>query len=388
MSRRTHLRRPKSRKGAVVVLVAFLLIPLLGMVAFSVDYGYLLKVRTDLQRMADVASLAAVQSLIPAADGTQDLAAVRSVLRSYAASNAAASYHNLNSGTEITKLDSSTTFSKIATGFQVLDSDIEIGRFDPATIYAKVSLLNSGTLDTVRVTVRYDSTTNSPVRLFFARALGIDSAPVTATATAVLQKASTIPPGTAVLPFAMPVDVWDARAPGDTWSMYGDGKLTDEDGSTIPGGWGTVDIGLTNNSTMDLSAQILNGLSQTDLDALYEDGRIAQDTHIDGSVSAWMNGDTGLSAGIKSAVQAVHGTTRLVPIYDKISSPAMGEHIEFNIIGWGVIEVVDSNWGGEKDTWVNVRKAYMYDGDLRPHPDLSNTTDVIAAAYTSPALVE
>ncbi len=80
--------------------------------------------------------------------------------------------------------------------------------------------------------------------------------------------------------------------------------------------------------------------------------------------------------------------TRLVPIYDKINSPTSGNNLEFNIIGWGVVEVVDSNWGGEKDTWVNIRKAHMYDGDLRPQPDLSNTTDVIAAVYTSPVLVE
>jgi len=388
MSRRTHLRRPKSRKGAVVVLVAFLLIPLLAMVAFTVDYGYLLKVRTDLQRTADMASLAAVQSLIPAADGTQDLASVRSVLRSYAASNAGTSYHNLNSGIAISQFDSSTTFSNTATGFQVLDSDIEIGRYDPATIYSKVSLLNSGTFDTVRVTVRYDGTANSPVRLFFARALGINSAPVTATATAVLQKPRFIEPGADVLPFAMPGDVWNGKNPGDTWSVYGDGKLTDSSGNTIPGNWGTVDIGLTNNSTSDLSDQILNGLRQKDLDALYANGRIAQSTHIDGSVSAWMNGDPGLSSGMKAAVRAVHGMTKMVPIYDTINSPAMGANVEFNIIGWGVVEVVDSNWGGEKDTWVNIRKAYMYDGDLRPQPDLSNTTDVITAVYTSPALVE
>ena len=363
MSRRTHLRRQKSRKGVIVVLSALLMIPLLAMVAFAVDYGYLLKVRMDLQRTADMASLAAVQALIPAADGTQDLASVRSVLRSYAASNA-------------------------GTGFEVLDSDIEIGRYDPATIYSKVSLLNSGTLDTVRVTVRYDGTANSPVRLFFARALGINSVPVTATACAVLQKPRYIEPGADILPFAMPVDVWNGKNPGDTWSVYGDGKLTDLSGNTIPGNWGTVDIGLTDNSTADISDQILNGLRQEDLDALYADGRIAQSTHIDGSESEWMNGDPGLSSGMMLAVKAVHGMTRMVPIYDTINEPAMGENVEFHIIGWGVIEVVDSNWTGAKNTWVNIRKAHMYDGDLRPQPDLSNTSDVIAAVYTSPVLVE
>jgi len=363
MSRRTHLRRPKSRKGAVIVLVAFLLIPLFAMVAFSVDYGYLLKVRTDLQRTADMASLAAVQSLIPAAGGDQDLAAVRSAVQKYASANTSES-------------------------FQVLDSDIEIGRYDPATIYSKVSLLNSGTLDTVRVTVRYDGTANSPVRLFFARALGINSVPVTATATAVLQKASTIEPGADILPFAIPVDMWNGKNPGDTWSIYGDGTLKDSSGNEIPGNWGTLDIGASSNGTSELNNQILNGLEQSDLDALYAEGRIPNDTHIDGDEATWLNGDPGLSQGIKLSIQQIYGETRLVPIYEALGGPFQGNNIEFQVTGWGVVEVVTSNWGGANDTYVTIQKAYMYAGDLRPHPDLSNTTDVIAAAYTSPVLVE
>ena len=360
-NKKTHHKT--DRRGVVVVLVAVLMVPLLAMVAFAVDYGYLLKVRTDLQRTADVAVLAAVQNLIPTADGTQDLDSVRSTLRKYVTSNT----------------DNS---------FQVLDSDIEIGRYDPATIYSKVLLLNTGTFDTVRVTVRYDGTANSPVVLFFSLVLGIHEAPVIATATAVLQKASTIPPGADILPFVVPQDVWNAHNPGDSWSIYGDGKMTDLAGSTIPGNWGTVDIGSTSNSTAEISDQILDGLRQSDLDALYADGRIPQSTHIDGNSAAWMQGDPGLSSGMKGAVQAVHGTTRLIPIYDALTGPLVGNNVEIQVVGWGVIQVVTSNWGGAHNTYVTIQKGYMYDGDLRPNSDLSDTTNVIENAFTSPVLVE
>ena len=53
--------RKSKRRGAILALVALLMVPLFAMLAFAVDYGYLLKVRTDLQRTADAAALAAVQ---------------------------------------------------------------------------------------------------------------------------------------------------------------------------------------------------------------------------------------------------------------------------------------------------------------------------------------
>ena len=96
--------------------------------------------------------------------------------------------------------------------FQIADADIEIGRFDPATIYSSVSLLNDGTFDAVRVTLRRDGSTNPLVPLFFARALGRDSSAVTASATAVLQKAELLLEGADVLPFATPKDLWDSMA--------------------------------------------------------------------------------------------------------------------------------------------------------------------------------
>ena len=49
-----------------------LAIPLLAMVAFSVDYGFLLSTRTDLQRAADAAALAAAVELSLPGGSAQD----------------------------------------------------------------------------------------------------------------------------------------------------------------------------------------------------------------------------------------------------------------------------------------------------------------------------
>ena len=234
----------RHRRGAIMVLAALLMTALVGLMAFSVDYGYLLKVRTDLQRSADASALAAVQDLIRKPDGTQDLNKARETARAYVRDNLA---------------DSS---------FQVATADIEIGRYDPQTIYTNLTLLNTGTFDTVRVTLRRDGATNPNVPLFFARLLGTQTATVTARATAILQKGEYMGPGVEILPFATPMDLWNSLSPGDEWTAYGDGKLKDGSGNDVPGNWGTCDIGDTNNSSSELNDQILNGLRQADLDAL------------------------------------------------------------------------------------------------------------------------
>jgi hypothetical protein len=185
---------------------------------------------------------------------------------------------------------------------------------------------------------------------------------------------------------AVPISVWDSRAPGDPWSIYGDGQIKDSSGSPIPGNWGTLDIGNQSNSSSDLSDQIRNGLRQEDLDALYDDGSIPDDTHIDSQHQMWLNGDTGLSAGLKHAIEEEHGTKKLLPLFDQ--STGQGGNLNFHIVGWGVVEIVGSHWNGSKQTRVIVQKSYTYDGDLRPQTDLSNTTDIIQAAYTSPVLVQ
>jgi hypothetical protein len=356
-------RRNRKRRGVVVVLVAVLMISLMGMIAFALDYGYLLKVRTDLQRAADTAALAALQDLVPLSDGTQDLHAVSATIRAYAVDNT-------------------------QPGFTVLDSDIQIGRYDPATIYSSVTLLETGILDTIRVTLRRDAQANSPVPLFFAPILGIRDSGVAATATAVLQKVTMLKPGDSIIPICIPLEVWQTQNPGDLWSVYGDGKIAAPDGREVPGNWGTVDIGSTNNSTSDIVDQILNGLHQSHLDHLYADHRIPDNTHIDSQGPMWVNADTGISSGLKSAVREVHGQKRLMPIYDRLGGDPAGQNAEFRVVAWGVVTVIDSQWTGNKNTFLRIEKSYTYDGFLRPQTDLGNAEGTVEGAFTSPVLVE
>src|SRR5690348_5271108 len=53
----------KRRQGATIPLFALLLVPLLGMLAFSIDIGYIALVKTDLQTAGDAAALAGAEKL-------------------------------------------------------------------------------------------------------------------------------------------------------------------------------------------------------------------------------------------------------------------------------------------------------------------------------------
>ncbi len=345
------------------MLVALAVVPLLGMVAFAVDYGYLLKARADLQRAADATALAAVLSLEPAPNGEQDLVAVRDAVREYAAAN-------------------------VGAGFTVLDGDIVVGRFEPTTIYSNLQILQTGIFDTVRVTLRRDGNANARAPLFFARAIGFGEASIVVTATAALQKANGLKAGSDILPFGVPLTEWENMNQGEAWTIYGDGKILDDWGRELPGNWGTIDVGCNSNSTDDLNTQILEGLQQSDLDALYEYGTIPTNTHINAFYAMWLDADTGLSIGLKHSINQIIGEQRLVPIYDTITEDASGDNVAAHIVNWGVVTVSGATFHGSKNTSVEITKSYMYDGDLYAQSALNDETNVIAGAYTSPVLLQ
>ncbi len=350
-----------NRDGSVAVMLAILILPLLALTALAVDYGFLLYVKTDLQRSADQAAIAGVRDLVPDAFGNQDLVAVKASIRDYLEKNMG--------------------------GFVIDDDDIEIGRYNPESIYSSLELLNDGVLDTVRITLRRDDLTNSSVSLYFARIFDKDTSDVMVTSCAVLQRARFLEPGTSVLPITIDVTAWSQLQFGDIASVYGDGRLEDPNGNSIPGNWGTVDIGARSNSTQGLREQIENGLTQDDLNSLHSQGAIPDPSHIDSQQeSLILNGDTGFSSGMRHAITPAHGTRKLMPIYSQ--TEGQGGNLTFEIVGWGVVEIVDSGWNGNTNSYVEVRKSYTYEGDMTPANDLSDESVMIDAVFTSPVLIQ
>ncbi len=115
------------------------------------------------------------------------------------------------------------------------------------------------------------------------------------------------------------------------------------EGTGSPGNRGTVDIGNSNNSTADVGRQIREGVSADDLS--YHGGKLELDPV---SKSLSLNGDTGISAGIKDDLTSIVGKPRVIPIFTTVAGP--GNNAQYTIVGFAGIRVMKVKLTGSSNT--------------------------------------
>jgi Flp pilus assembly protein TadG len=174
--------------GVVIILVAVVMIVLIAIAALAVDVGYLLVGRNELQNAADASALAA----------TRQLGAIYEPM----------SYSDQQSYTcdpyadGVIPMAKAVSNSAAGQNVTVLDSDVVIGTWDASS---KVLTPTLNQPDAVRVTTRRDgNVVSGPIGTFFARIFNVQSAPVTATATAALTGESTVAEGGLPIPIGIP----------------------------------------------------------------------------------------------------------------------------------------------------------------------------------------
>jgi len=150
----TRFRKPKRlpRRGATLVLSLLLIVAMLGMVAFAVDTGYIMLVRTQLQVAADSAAMAAAAYL------------GKPFEEILAPADEYAGYHF--AGGKPVEIDS---------------SDVELGLWDSDT---RTFTPSDEMGNAVRVTARRDASAGGEAPLFFARIFGNHSFHMSASAVA------------------------------------------------------------------------------------------------------------------------------------------------------------------------------------------------------------
>lgn len=337
-------RARQRRKGNVLVLTAFMMIAMFAMVACAVDLGYLQVARAELQRSADAAALAATWELI-------DDDALRGYSYPwYLAQNArirAAQYAALN---EVTREGPGLTGDDVLVGYLP-------NLLDPAET---LRLDGARPANAVQVRVRKTADQNGEVPLFFARALGFDGSARQAQATAVLMNSfiGFRPPSTGenlgLLPFALDLETWQNMLAGigtDDWTWNDDlGQVTSgQDGilevnlfpqdTGAPGNRGTVDIGSDNNSTADIARQILYGVTEADL--AHHGGRL----ELDENGQLILNGDTGISAGVKDELASIIGKPRIIVLFSEVSGP--GDNAMYTIVAFCGIRILEVKLTGK-----------------------------------------
>jgi Flp pilus assembly protein TadG len=379
-------RRASHRRGAITVLAAIMATVALGLVAFAVDVGYVLATKQELQRTADAAAMAACWKF---AERSANRAAPTDAMTEARSSAAAFALNN-----KVSNVQPAIDANIANTG----SGDLVFGTITDLYDYnAVLNTTNSSEFNAVRMKVRRDGTLNGESPFFFARLFGQTSLGLTAEATAGFSRrirgVRTPSSGTNVdiLPYALDWDTWDALMHGtgtDNWrwnpstktvSSGGDGILEVNlfpQGTGSPGNRGTVDIGGSNNSTSDIARQIVHGVSPADLAHIGGSIDLGEDGELD------LNGDTGISAGVKDELASIIGKPRLIPIFNKVVGP--GNNATYTIVHWAGIRICEVKLTGS----MNQKRVIIQPAPIVISGGIPSDEETSDYAYTPVVLVK
>ena len=362
------------RRGVSCALVIISLVVLMQMAALTIDVGMMYRARNEAQASADSAAMAAAWRLMDQ-DRLKGSSFVTSVMDAsrLSAADFAARNRIIN---EPPLLDSN--------GGNASEGDIVLGKLNkPDDAGESLSFANAAGFNAVQVFLHRDEQRNGPIDLFFAWVAGHRTADVSASATAaffdgVIGWRVTDQTGNAgLLPFALRKSAWDSLLAGTLTT--GDNNSFDPStgavtsgadgilelnlypgsgaGQLPPGNFGTVDIGAPGNSTADIERQILNGVNESDL--AYFGGELTLDD--DGTLL--LNGDTGLSAGVKDELTSIIGQPRAIPIFETVTGP--GNNSIFVVVGFVGIRILDVKLTGSMSSKkVIIQPAYVVDDSV------------------------
>jgi Flp pilus assembly protein TadG len=350
--KRRNLQR---RRGNVLVLTAFLMTAMIALLAFAIDLGYAYSARAELQRSADSAAIAATWELIDrnGKPGTENTSGLTTNARSIATQFAGLNH-------------------VCADVPALANSDVTVGYMaDPSNPNESMVTPPTGKLpNAVQVRVQKTTDQNGAVPFFFAKALGYTQTSMQAQATAAFVSSFSgfqMPKdgsNLGILPYALDEQTWNSinTAGTDNWSYNSDSKSVSAGGDGVkeanlfpqgtgcPGNRGTVDIGGSNNSTADIARQITSGINASDMSAMGGSIQFGADGTLH------LNGDTGISAGVKDELSSIVGKTRFIPIFRSVVGP--GNNADYTIVKFvGVRVLAVDLTGSASSKYVMVQPA-------------------------------
>jgi Flp pilus assembly protein TadG len=372
----------RHRRGVAAMLFAFLLPVLVGFVGLSVDSGVLALARGQLSTAADSAALAGARQLASdrRVQGVTDLgpeiAAANSQAVAFALSNRVL-------GQGVVALPNAAN----ATG-----GDVLVGYLDPNNSSSTLvtNPMSSSLFNSVQVTAQRSPERGGVVPNFFTRLMGFRGSSIRVTSTATAQNytisgfKATSNLSANLLPIVLDVNTYNAMMAGLSGTSASDtptdqysyntstGAVTSgPDGvpesklypvaNGSPGNWGTIKVGVSNNSTSTLRSQITDGITPAQL-ATYPGGVIQLDS-TQNPPSIRFSGNPGISAGISSALQSIIGKPVTIPIYD--DNGGNGNNAWYRVIAFAGVRIVAVNFQGNPK-YVIVQPATVIDPTAIP----------------------
>lgn len=369
-----HCQTGYRRRGATAVTVAISSVVMLGSAALTIDLGQLYLARGELQRAADAAAMAGASAYLSdahwhtAVNGawtlSDDLALVI---------DARAQEYSLANPT----LGKPTILSR---------PDIIKGSFDYDEPSAALDTSGSQRFNAVQVTVRRTAgSDNGPVEYFFAHILGHRTGSVIARATAAVDdhfSGYTQDEDRVLIPFTIQKSLYDelvASGP-DQFSYDSDAEAvhaapdsvrevrlfpwkTSSKGSAGSGTYGALNIGTPNQGLPALIDQIEYGVQPANLTSEIGSPDVTFVGADGGSVTYEMTGETGLGAGMASALAGRIG----------------------DVVGFFLHDAVKKNGSKSVFTIVGVRFGRVMQVDLQGSPN-SKRLVIQPVAYTGPGV--
>ena len=331
-------RKNHRRRGATVPLFAILCVPLMGMLAFSVDVGWIALVRTDLQTAADAAALAGAEELQQlyvqyTTPGATNLNSILNV----ATTNTGASNCPTYAAEHVALRNKAGNVA-----IQVQDTDVTFWFYDGTNFYSDWANRGNGFPNTIKVVTRRDDVMNKPVSLFFGPIFGLSKKSLEASATATiysqdvnslqtyqwLQQGQSV--GAHILPVALDVNIWNnfynsgGNSPDGTKHLAANGQpqlfiypngpwALDPTGNG--GSFGLVDTGVPANNVPAFRLWIDDGQTPNDINYLLKNNLLP--VYMPGTQSGpqpWKCGP-GLKSTLQGNFAGQMGLPNLIPLF-------------------------------------------------------------------------
>jgi Flp pilus assembly protein TadG len=360
-------------RGTSLALLALLTPVLLGLVAVSVDLAVLATARAQLKTVADASAMAGAYQLASEnrIRGSVDLSAEINSALAHAKTTALS---NKVLGQAAAIIDNA---SNSASG------DVVIGAVDSVShLWTPPPLANVKLTNSVMVSAQRSSNHSGIVPTLFGPMMGFNGTALNVKSVATVRNyaitgyknTSNQQLNANLLPIVLDVDTYNKMLTNDpsiVTDLYSYNPTTGAvtsgpDGvyesklypvaSGSPGNWGTVNMGVENNSTSTLSDQIENGITPAQL-ATFPGGKIELSTATS-PPSITLNGNPGISSGIKSSVQSIIGKPVTIPIYDQ--NGGNGNNSWYRVIGFAGVRIMAESFQGNPK-YVTIQPALVQD---------------------------
>lgn len=364
MKKTTQLQQ-EDRRGGIYVFASLFMVGVIGFAAFTVDVGMATLTKGQMQNAADSAAHAAAlelsRSFGPGGEITVEQA--EEIARERA----------------VEMIGRFRTGNLASTDADMI-RDVRVGRRSwDNTLETWVEEWNQPPFNMVEVTVRRTKAETSALPMTFAKIIGTESLDLTHRSVAALYPRTgfQLPPNSNktidILPIALDLGSWnelleqhyDGVDHGyDDDYCYQNGEVCsgsdgiieismypDLNSGLAPGNRGTVDFGHAGNSTRDLKRQIVHGLNSYDL-SFFPNNEI----RFNDSGALYLNGDTGISAGIQSSLQSIIGQVRAIPIFIEVTGN--GNNATYTVVKFAGVRIMDVKLsGGPKKRHLTVQPA-------------------------------